>query len=133
MKSAVIRVLVVWMTGFLLSTTGLSHAYMDEGDVPEPDPQYGQPSPVSKNRKQPLQRKFRKPSSAVRPSSPTGSEDMIFKGEQMVLEGEALKKKGELLKRHGQEWIERGNKKRENSQWMRQQIEKAKGGTGTEK
>jgi hypothetical protein len=128
MKPVVLRVVVVWVAGFLLNTTGFSHAYMDEGDVPEPDPQYGQSPTGSKNRKRPLQRKVHKPPAVVREASPTSSEAMILKGKQMSIEGEALKKKGELLMRHGQEWIERGNKKRENSQWMRQQIEKAKGG-----
>lgn len=130
MKSVALWVFVVWMAWSLLNTVGVSYAYMDEGDVPEPSPDYGQPAPSSKNRKRPLRRKIQKPIPEARPSSPTSSEDMILKGEQMVIDGEALKKKGELLIRHGQEWIEKGNKKRANSQWMQQQIEKSKGMTG---
>ncbi len=133
MKPVVLRMFVVWMAWFLLNTAGFSHAYMDEGDVPEPDPEYGQPVPSSKNRKRPLKRKIRRQPQEVRRPTPTGSEDMILKGEQMIIEGDALKKKGELLMRHGREWIEKGNKKRENSKWMQQQIEKAKGETGKEK
>ena len=56
MKPVVLRMFVVWMAWFLLNTAGFSHAYMDEGDVPEPDPEYGQPVPSSKNRKRPLKK-----------------------------------------------------------------------------
>ena len=136
MKPVVIRMFVVWMTWFLLHTAGYSHAYMDEGDVPEPDPNYGQPIPSSKNRKRVLQRIIRKQIQETRQlqearqPTPTTSEEMILKGEQMVIDGEALKKKGELLMRHGREWIEKGNKKSENAKWMQQQIDKAKRGPG---
>ena len=136
MKPVVIRMFVVWIAWFLLNTAGFSHAYMDEGDVPEPSSDYGQPIPSSKDRERILQRIIRKQIQETRQlqeprqPTPTTSEGMILKGEQMVIDGEALKKKGELLMRHGREWIEKGNKKRENSKWMQQQIEKAKGETG---